>query len=127
MNQYKSLDLNNDLNVISIHAFSTDFQKLKLDLESSKIENEILKYELNSRGKAKINEVHKWILDARTKSTEVRGYNKYNKKKKVYVNLPSSKVCSFGGKTKHLKFQCAKREQHNKANKISVDRIWIKK
>ena len=59
MNQYKSLDLNNDLNDISIHAFSTDFQKLKLDLESSKIENEILKYELNSRGKGKINEVPK--------------------------------------------------------------------
>ena len=59
LNQYESLGLNKDLNDISIHAFITDFQKLKLHLESSKIENEILKYELNSRGKGKINEVPK--------------------------------------------------------------------
>ena len=39
LNQYKSLGLNKDLNDISIHAFSTDFQKIKLDLESNKIDN----------------------------------------------------------------------------------------
>ena len=121
LNQYKSLVLNKELNDISIHAFSTDFQKLILDLQSSKIENKKLKYKLNSRGKRKINEVAKWILDGRTKSTEGLCYNKNNKKKKVYVDLPSSKVCSFCGKSGHLKFQCAKREQHNKANKIYVE------
>ena len=39
--------------------FSTDFQKLKLNLESSKIKNEKLKYELNLREKGKINEIPK--------------------------------------------------------------------
>ena len=38
-------------------------------------------------------------------STEGLGYNKNNnKKKKVYIDLPSSKVCTFGGKTGHKKF-----------------------
>ena len=65
---------------------------MKLDLESTKNENEKLKLELNSRRKGKIKEIPKWILDAKTKGTEGLGYNKYNKKKKVYVDLPSSKV-----------------------------------
>ena len=86
-----------------------------------------MKLELNSRGKGKIKDVPKWILDARTKSTEGVGYNKNNKKKKVYVDLPSSKVCTFCGKTRHLKYQCAKREQHDNSNKIYVNCIWIKK
>ena len=90
--------------------FSTEFQTMKLDLDSCKIENEKLKHELNLRGKGKINEAPKWILNAKTKSTEGLGYVKNNKKKKVYVDLPSSKVCSFCGKSGHLKFQCAKRE-----------------
>ena len=91
MIQYKLLGLNKDLNYISIHDFSTDFQKLKVDLESSKAQNEKLKLELNSRGKGKIKDAPKWIFDARTKGTEGLGYNKNNKKKKIYVNLPSSK------------------------------------
>ena len=86
-----------------------------------------MKLELNSRGREKIKDVTKWISDVRTKSIEGLGYNKYNKKKKVYVDLPSSKVCTFYGKTGHLKYQCPKREQHDNSNKIYVDRIYIKK
>ena len=127
LTQYKLLGFNKDINDISIHDFSIDFQKLKTDLESNKAQNEKLKLELNSRGKVKIKDVPKWILDARTKSTENLGYNKNNKNKKVYVDLPSSKVCTFCGKTRHLKFQCAKKERHDKSNKIYFDRIWIKK
>ena len=79
LNQYKLLGLNKDLNDLSLRDFSTEYQKLKLDLESTKIENEKLKLEINSRGKGKIKEVPKWILDAKTKSTEGLGYNKNNK------------------------------------------------
>ena len=41
LNQYKLLGLKRkkDLNDLSTHLFSTEFQKMKLDLESSKIEN----------------------------------------------------------------------------------------
>ena len=63
-----------------MNMFSTDFQKLKLDLESSKIKNEKLKYELNLREKGKINEIPKWILDTKTKSTEGLRYIKNNRK-----------------------------------------------
>ena len=52
---------------------------------------------------------------------------KNDKKKKVYVDLPSSKIYSFCGKSGHLKHQCIKKEQHIKANKNYVERIWIKK
>ena len=121
---YKLLGLNKDLNNTSMHDFCTDFQKLKIDLESNKAENENLQLELNSRGKGKIKNVPKWILDASTKRTEGLGYNKNNKKKKVYVDLPSIKVCTFCGKTRHLKIQCAKREQHDNSNKIYVDHIF---
>ena len=127
LTQYKLLGLNKDLNDISIHDFSTDFQKLKIHLESSKAQNKKLKLELNSRGNGKIKDVPKCILDARTKSTKGLGYNKNNKKRKVYVDLPNSKVCTFLGKTRHLKYQFAKREQHDNSNKIFVDRIWTKK
>ena len=64
---------------------------MKIDLESNKVENEKLKLELNSKGKGKIKDVPKWVLDARTKSTEDLGHNKNSKKIKVYVDLPSSK------------------------------------
>ena len=53
LTQYKLLGLNKDLNDIFIHDFSTDFKKLKIDLDSSKAQNEKLKFELNSRGKRK--------------------------------------------------------------------------
>ena len=69
---------------------STEFQQLKSKLESYEIENEHLKNKINSRGKGKINEVPKWILNAKPKSKEGLGYDKNNKKKKVYVDLPSS-------------------------------------
>ena len=39
LTQYKLLGLNKDLNDISIHDFNTDFQKLKIDLESNKAIN----------------------------------------------------------------------------------------
>ena len=42
LTQYKLLGLNKDLNDISIYDFSIDFQKLKIDLESNKVENEKL-------------------------------------------------------------------------------------
>ena len=100
---------------------------MKSELESSRSEIEKLKYELNSREKGKINEIPKWILNAKTKGKEGLGYVKNNKKKNFYVDLPSNKVCSFCGKTGHLKDQCIKRKQHNKANKIYVENMWIKK
>ena len=40
-----------------LFLISSDFQKLKIDLESSKAQNEKLKLELNSRGKEKIKDV----------------------------------------------------------------------
>ena len=123
LTQYKLLGLNKDLNDISIHDFSTNFHKLKVDLESSKAQNEKLKLELNSSGKGKINEVPKWILDARTKSTEGLGYKKNKEKNKVYVDLPSSKVCTFCRNIRNLKYQCAKRERHVNSNKNYVERI----
>ena len=83
--------------------------KIKIDLESNKAQNEKVKVELNSRRKGKIIDLPKWILDARTKSTESLYYNKNNKKKKVYVDLRISKVCTFCEKTRHLKYQCAKK------------------
>ena len=125
--QYKMLGLNSNPNDTSIHEISTKIQSLKLDLESCKIENEKLKAELNSRGKRKINEVPKWILEAKTKNIEGPGYNNNKSTKKVYVDLPSSKVCSFCGKSGYLKFHCLKREQHEKMNQIYVDCIWIRK
>ena len=54
LTQYKLLGLKKNFNDISIYDFSSDFQKLKIDLESSKAQNEKLKLELNSRGKGKI-------------------------------------------------------------------------
>ena len=125
--QYKLLGLRRDVNDISSFVFSTEFQEMKLKLESYEKENEYLKDKMNLKGKGKINEVPKLILDAKTKSKEGLGCVKNNRKKKVYVDLPSSKICSFCGKSGHLKHQCVKREQHNKANKTYVERIWIKK
>ena len=127
LTQYKLLGLNKELNDTSINELCTDFQKLKINLESNQAENETLELELNSKGKGKIKNVPKWILDNKTKSTEGLDYNKNNKKKNIYVDLPSSKVCTFCGKIRHLKFQCAKREQHDDSNGSYVDRIWIKK
>ena len=48
LTQYKLLGLNKELIDIYIHDFCIDFQKLKIDLESSKAQNEKLKFELNS-------------------------------------------------------------------------------
>ena len=127
LSQYKLLGLEEKIKTKPIQDINTELKEMKLDLESAKNENEQLKLELNSRGKGKIKDVPKWILNAKTKGTEGLGYNKYDKKKKVYVDLPSSKVCSFCGKTGHLKHQCLKKEQHNKTNQIYVDRVWIKK
>ena len=92
LTQYKLLGLNEEFNDTSINNLCTNFQKLKIDLESNKVENEILEFELKSKGKGKIKNVPKWILDAKTKSTEGLGYNKNNKKKKVYVDLPSQSL-----------------------------------
>ena len=126
-NQYKLLGLRRDVNEISTHVFNTEFQEMKSKLESCEKENKYLKDKKNLKGKGKINEVPKWILDAKTKSKEGLGYVKNNRKKKVYVDLPSSKICSFCGKNGHLKYQCVKREQHTKANKTYVECLWIKK
>ena len=100
---------------------------MKINLESNQVDNDKLELELNLRGKEKIKNVPKWILNAKTKNTEGLDYNKNNKKEKVYVDLPSSNVCTFCGKTGHLKFQCAKREQHIVSSRSYVNRIWIKK
>ena len=105
----------------------TDFQNLKINLESNQTDNDKLELELNSREKGKIKNVPKWILNAKSKNSEGLNYIKNNKKKKVYVDLLSDKVCSFCGKTGHLKIQCTKREQHTVSNRDYVDRIWIKK
>ena len=61
------------------------------------------------------------------KNSKGLNYFKNNKKKKVYVDLPSDKICSFCGKTGHLKDQCTKTEQHTVSNRNYVDNIWIKK
>src|SRR5688572_9926303 len=66
LSQYKLLGI--ELKTESIQEIKNDFHKMKLQLESAK--NEILKLELKSRGKGKIKEVPKWILDAKTKGTE---------------------------------------------------------
>ena len=56
LTQYKLLGLNKDVNDLPIHDFSIDFQKLKIDLEFSKAQNEKLKLELiqEEKGKSKM-------------------------------------------------------------------------
>ena len=93
------------MNDASIKNFCTDFQNLKINLESNQTDNDKLKLELNSREKGKIKNVSKWILNAKSKNLERLNYFKNNKRKNVYVDLPSDKVCSFCGKTRHLKYQ----------------------
>ena len=99
-----------ELNDASINDLSSAFQKFKINLESNQTDNDKLELELNSKAKGKIKNVPKWILNAKPRNTEGPDYHKNNKKKKVYVDLPSSKVCTFCGKTRHLNIQCAKRE-----------------
>ena len=53
LTQYKLLRLNKKLNGTSIHDLCIDFQTLKTNLESNKVENEKFKHELNSKGKGK--------------------------------------------------------------------------
>ena len=127
LNQNKLLGLKLVENDKTTHVFSTEFQEIKLKLESYEKENKFLKDQINLRGKGKINEIPKWILNAKTKSKEGLGYVKHEKRKKVYVDLPSSKICSFCGKNGHLKYQCVKREQHTKVNETYVECIWIEK
>ena len=100
---------------------------MKINLESNQADNDKLELEFNSKGKGKIKNVSNWILNAKSKNSEGLDYHKNNKKKKVYVDLPSSKVCTFCGKTGHLKIQCVKREQHIVSNRNYLDRIWINK
>ena len=127
LTQYKLLGFNKELNDTSINDLCSDFQKLKINLESNQAANNKSKLELNSRGKRKIKNVPKWILNAKSKKSEGLDYHKNNKKKKVYVDLPSSKVCTFCGKTGHLIIQCAKTEQHTISNRDYVYHTWIKK
>ena len=127
LTQCKLLGFKKEINDTSINDLCSDFQKLKINLESNQVDNNKSKLELNSRKKGKIKNVPKWILNAKSKNSEDLDYHKNNKKKKVYVDLSSSEVCTFCGKTRHLKIQCAKREQHTVSNRDYVDRIWIKK
>ena len=127
LTQYKLLGLNKELNDTSIKDLYTDFQNLKINLKSNQTDNDKLKLELNSREKGKIKNIPKWILNAKSKNSKGLDYIKNNKKKKVYVDLPSDKVCSFCRKTGHLKIQCIRREQHTVFNRDYVDHIWIKK
>ena len=127
LTQYKLLGLNKELNDASINDLCSNFQNLKINLESNQTDNDKLELELNSREKGKIKNVPKWIQNAKSKNSDGLDYFKNNKKKKVYVDFPSDKVCSFCGKTGHLKIQCIKREQHTVSNRDYVDRIWIKK
>ena len=92
LTQYKLLGLNKELNDTSINDLCSDFQKFKINLESNQTDNDKLELELNSKGKGKIKNVPKWILNAKTRNTEGLDYHKNNKKKKFYVDLPSSKV-----------------------------------
>ena len=96
---------------------------MKINLESNQTNNDKLEHELNSREKGKIKNVPIWILNAKSKNSEGLDYFKNNKKKKVYVDLPSDKVCSFCRKTGHLKIQCIRREQHTVSNRVYVDRM----
>ena len=127
LTKYKLLGLTKELNAASIKDLCIDFQNQKINLESNQTNNDKLELELNSREKGKIKNVPKWILNAKSKNSEGLNYIKNNKKKKVYVDFPSSKVCTFCGKTGHLKIHCAKREQHIVSNRNYVDCIWIKK
>ena len=104
INRYKSVGSIWDQYDVPTHKFSNEFLKMKSELESSRTEIEKLKYELNYREKGKNNEIPKWIINAKTKGKEGLGYVTDNKKKKFYVDLPSNKVCSFCGKTGHLKY-----------------------
>ena len=79
------------------------FKNLEINLESNQTDNDKLELELNSTEKGKIENVPKWILNAKSKNSERLDYFKNNKKKKVYVNLPSERICSFCGKTGHMK------------------------
>ena len=117
LTQYKLLGLNKELNDASINDLCTDFQNLKINLESNRTNNDKLELELNSREKGKIKNTPKWIQDAKSKNSKGLDYFKINKKKKVYIDFPSDGICSFCGKTGHLKDQCTKREQHTVSNK----------
>ena len=103
LTQYKLLGLNKELNDASIKDLCTDFQNLKIILESNQTDNDKLELELSSREKGKIKNVLKWILNVKRKNVESLDYHKNNKKKKVYIDLLSDKVCSLCGKTRHLK------------------------
>ena len=67
LTQYKLLGLNKELNDKSIKDLYTNFQKLKINLKSNQAENDKSELKLNSRGKGKIKNVPKWILNAKTK------------------------------------------------------------
>ena len=95
LTQYNLLGLNKELNDASINDLCSDFQKLKINLESNQTDNDKLELELNSREKGKIKNVPKWSLNAKNRNIEGLDYHKNNKKKKVCVDLPSSKVCTF--------------------------------
>ena len=59
------------------------FKNLEINLESNQTDNDKLELELNSTEKGKIENVPKWILNAKSKNSERLDYFKNNKKKKV--------------------------------------------
>ena len=121
------LGLNNEVNDVSIKNLCTDFQNLKSSFESNQTNNDKVELESNSREKGKIKNFPKRIQEAKSKNSKSVDYFKNNKRKKVYVDLPSDKICSSCGKIGHQKDQCTKREQHTVSNINYVDNIWIKK
>ena len=127
LTQYKLLGLNKEVNDASIKNLCTDFQNLNSSFEVNRSNNDKVELESNSREKGKIKNVPKWIEEPKSKNSKRLDYFKNNKKKKVYVDLPSDRIYSYCGKTGHLKDKCTKREQHTVSNKNYVDNIWIKK
>ena len=127
LTQYKMLGLNNEVNDASIKNLCTDFQNLNSTLKFNRSNNDKVELDSNSREKGKIKSVPKWIQEAKSKNSKRLDHFKNSKKKKVYVDLPSDRICSFCGGTGHLKDQCTKREQYTVSNRNYVDNVWTKK
>ena len=128
VSQYKLMNIDLKDASSSSSKFIKEFEELKRNLEELKVEKAKLEKELDARKNRDISQysVPKWIEEAQVKRTEGLGYvhSKQKGKKKKYVDLPSSKVCTFCGKTGHYVSDCTKKQTAHKSN---IKQIWVKK
>ena len=106
-------------------SIKRDFEKLKSNYENALSENLVLKKELES-SRNKLLDLVSWIQKYQNKGRDGLGFNhkKKNKNKKKYVDLPSSKICSYCGNSGHIVPDCSIKEERIERTTYIIKQVW---